>query len=300
MALIKWRQWRLGWGTGVALLLLGGVLVYETNRAQAERTPTAPAPSRPARANVFAEGRLVSPAGSDITLAAEAGGRISALHAREFEVVEAGTLLVELESSEQKAALAEARARLGEIKVELAFLEKEKNRAVELQKRGTVAVVELDKANFNVDATLARSRTVSATIARLERALDKTRIVAPISGVVTAVQRDRGEVVASGDPLLTIVDLSRLDVEVEIGEFDIARVSLGAEATVRAEGFEGQAWSGRVEHIPGWVTSRRLKPLDPGKPMDTRVLPVKVTLPSQHPLKLGQRVEVEVQYTSTR
>ena len=39
---------------------------------------------------------------------------------------------------------------------------------------------------------------------------------------------------------------------------------------------------------------RRLKPQDPGRPSDTRVLLVKVALDEKTPLKLGQRVEVEI------
>jgi len=284
----------MGWGTVTAAALLSGVLIYETRRAQAEQAPLPTSQKNAKKSGVFAEGRLISPAGSDVTLAAETGGRISKLLAAEFSEVKAGEVLIQLDSRRQAAALAEARARLGEIKVELAFFSKQQTRAVELQKRGTVAVVELDKANFDADAARARLATVSATIARLQRDVDETSIVAPISGIVTAVHQDMGEVIASGDPLLTIVDLSKLEVEVEVGEFDIARIKRGAMATIVAEGFESQTWQGKVFEVPGWVTSRRLKPLDPGRPSDTRVLPVKVSLPDEHPLKLGQRVEVEI------
>jgi len=300
MAWLGWRYGRMGWGTATALALLSGVLIYETNRAQAEQAAHPSPPKFAKKSAVFAEGRLIVPAGSEITLAAETGGRIKKLLAGEFTEVKAGELLIELDGGRQSAALAEARARLGEIKVELAFFVKQQGRAAELQKRGGVAVVELDKANFDTDAARARLRTVSATIARLERDLEETRVVAPISGVVTTVHQDIGEVIAAGDPLLTIVDLSRLQVEVEVGEFDVARVQRGAPATIAAEGFERQTWQGEVFEVPGWVTSRRLKPLDPGRPSDTRVLPVKVSLPPDHPLKLGQRVEVEIKDVTKR
>ena len=76
-------------------------------------------------------------------------------------------------------------------------------------------------------------------------------------------------------------------------EFDASRVTLGAGAVVTAEGFDGRRWRGTVEEIPDAVSGRRLKPQDPGKPQDTRVLIVKVKLAEPTPLKLGQRVEVE-------
>lgn len=69
---------------------------------------------------------------------------------------------------------------------------------------------------------------------------------------------------------------------------------LGSPVTIRAEGVTGVSWKGHVEEIPDEVTARKLKPQDPGKPTDTRVLLVKVAIDEPTPLKLGRRVEVEI------
>jgi len=132
-----------------------------------------------------------------------------------------------------------------------------------------------------------------AGAARIWANLAKAKIVAPIDGTVTQRFADAGEMVASGTPLVTVTDLRHLRVEAEIGEFDVARVRLGAEVTIRAEGYE-QHWRGKVAEIPDRVVPRALKALDPSRPVDTRVLVVKVELSEPVPLKLGQRVEVEV------
>ena len=50
-----------------------------------------------------------------------------------------------------------------------------------------------------------------------------------------------------------------------------------------------------IEEIPDSVVNRRLKPQDPSKPIDTRVLLVKVAFAEETPLKLGQRVEVKIE-----
>ena len=93
---------------------------------------------------------------------------------------------------------------------------------------------------------------------------------------------------------MTIADLKKLRIEAEVDEFDAGRVTLGAEVVVKAEGFDDQQWRGIVEEIPDSVIARKLKPEDPGRPSDTRVLMVKVALQEKTPLKLGQRVEVEI------
>jgi hypothetical protein len=79
MAWIGWRHFRVGWGTATAGALLLGVLIYETSRAQAEQSPAPSAGKEAKKSGVFAEGRVVAPAGSDIPLAAETGGRIAQL-----------------------------------------------------------------------------------------------------------------------------------------------------------------------------------------------------------------------------
>jgi len=98
----------------------------------------------------------------------------------------------------------------------------------------------------------------------------------------------------AGAPIVTLSDLSKLRVEVEVGEFDAGRVKVDAPAQIRAEGYEGKVWKGTVEEIPDEVVPRRQRPLDPSRPVDTRVLLVKVRLDEPTPLRLGQRVEVEV------
>jgi hypothetical protein len=64
--------------------------------------------------------------------------------------------------------------------------------------------------------------------------------------------------------------------------------------SIVAEGFPGASWRGLVEEIPDTVVGRRLRPEDPGRPIDSRVLPVKIAFGEPTPLKLGQRVEVEL------
>jgi hypothetical protein len=83
-------------------------------------------------------------------------------------------------------------------------------------------------------------------------------------------------------------------VEAEVDEFDTALVRLGSRVAITAEGYKEGPWPGRVEEVPDTVVGRRLRPEDPGRPIDARVLPVKIAFSGPTPLKLGQRVEVEI------
>jgi hypothetical protein len=96
--------------------------------------------------------------------------------------------------------------------------------------------------------------------------------------------------------IVTIADLYRvrIEAEVEVDEDDSGRVALGAEVRLTAEGFERASWLAKVAEIPDSVVPHRIRPEDPGRPIDARVLPVKIVFGGSIPLKLGQRAEIEI------
>ena len=148
---------------------------------------------------------------------------------------------------------------------------------------------------------MARARR-SAAIAsrdRLDALIAKTRITSPIDGVVTARHVQPGEIAAPGTAVVTVVDLNRLRIEAEVDEFDAARVALGSPVMITAEGYGPTKWRGTVEEISDSVVGRRTRPADPGRPIDARVLPVKIALAEPSPLKLGQRIDVEIASSNT-
>ncbi len=275
--------------------LLVGVAAYEWKQAKAgEAISTAQAkPSTKAAPNVLAEGRVAVPVGSEITVGAELNGKLIRLLVKERDQVKAGDVLAEVDVREQQAALNEAWARVKEAGADVDYTARERKRSQQLWNNNVVAEASLDRSVH--DSTVAEGRRASllAGATRISANIAKSRVVAPIDGTVTERFADVGEMVAAGSPLLTLTDLSQLRIEAEVGEFDVARVRLGAEVTIRAEGYAAH-WSGKVAEIPDRVVPRSLKPLDPSRPVDTRVLIVKVELSKPVPLKLGQRVEVEV------
>jgi HlyD family secretion protein len=260
--------------------------------AKPETVPAAPAES--AAGGVVAEGRLVTYPGAEVVIGTEVPGTLVRLLVQEKDRVRKGQLVAEIKADDVRAELQEARSRVSEADADIRFADLDIERADRLlaAKVGTQETV--DRARRNRDAAHARRATALAAVERLQAVLAKSRLVAPIDGVVIARPVDAGEHLEAGDPVLTLADLGRTRVEAEVDEFDAGRVSLGSPVEVTAEGYDGQAWKATVEEIPDAVVARRLKPQDPGRPSDTRVLLVKVALAETTPLKLGQRVEVTI------
>lgn len=276
----------------VALVTL--VAGYEWHTARrAVNVAAAQVRAQPSQRGILAEGRLAVYPGSEVTVSAEIDGKLLDLRVGEEDRVAKGDLIAGLDVTDRSASLNEARARVSEAQADVDFLSNEKTRAETLLGHDVVPRAEFDKSVHDERAARARRVVLLAGVTQLQTTLAKSKVSAPISGTVTARFADPGEMLVAGAPIVTITDLSRVRVEAEVGEFDAGRVRLGAAVRVTAEGFDG-SWRGEVEQIPDVVVTQRLRPLDPARPTDTRVLLVKVHLSEPTPLKVGQRVQVEI------
>ena len=248
-----------------------------------------------ARSRVVAEGRVVTYPGREITLSAEYAGMVSKLAVEELSTVRKGDLIAEIGCEERHAELAEVKARIGECEADIALAQWRLERSQELAKNGASSRDEVQEHIRNLAAGQARRSALLATARRLETIIAKSTIRAPIDGTVIQRSVDAGEMISVGQPLVTIADVSRTRIEAEVDEFDAGRVRVGAEVLVSSDGFPDIAWKGIVEEVPDVVVARRMKPEDPSRPTDTRVLLAKIVLKGPAPLKLGQRVEMAIQ-----
>ena len=149
-------------------------------------------------------------------------------------------------------------------------------RARDLRKDGLLPAAELDSAIAAADTAAAQVRGAEAALRRLQQGreaadrrvaearadaarvadlLAKTDIVAPISGVVTRLPVQEGEMVVMGiqgqlgTTLMTISDLAAIDAEVKVAEADVLRIQLDQTATVTLEAIPGVSLTGRVVEI---------------------------------------------------
>ena len=274
---------------GLTLIVL---TVFQVRALRADR-PLSSAPKPAERARIVAEGRVVAYPGAEVTVGTDVAGTLQSLRVEEKDVVKRGDVLAVIKAEELRAGLREAEAVVAEAQADIRLYEAERERAKRMWEEQVGTRQNRDRADRDVDSARARKDRARAEVERLRALLEKTTIFAPIDGTVISRETHAGETVDAGADLLTIANLDRIRVEAEVDEYDASRVSLGAPVKLRAEGYD-RTWTGVIEEIPDAMISRRLKPQDPSKPVDTRVLLVKVSLSAQTPLKLGQRVEVEI------
>ena len=124
--------------------------------------------------------------------------------------------------------------------------------------------LETERANAAQDQLRLRDvERARAQVAQIENQLGEqsvqlgeTRIVAPIGGEIVRKYLEEGELIASatagfaqGAAIVTIADLGRMQVRVNINEVDVSRVRVGQDVDIRIEGMSGQVFHGRVASI---------------------------------------------------
>lgn len=243
---------------------------------------------------ILAEGHVVACPDAEVVVGAELAGTVTRVLVREKSVVHKGDLLVVLRGDEIRASAEEAVARVNEIDADLALIEQEQLHLNRLAEKPPGPEEAGDKLKARWKAAKARRAAAAAGYKRIQAEFARTRIHSPIDGVIVSRTVNPGETVNLGAPLLRIVDLKRLRIEAEIDEYDIPRCTTGCTVTIITPGHSGQSWPGTVEEIADSLIPRRIRSEDPGRPTDTRVLPVRISLGESTPLKLGQRVEVKI------
>jgi RND family efflux transporter MFP subunit len=259
--------------------------------SQAPGKSRSPSPGQP---RILAEGHVTARPGAEVVLGAEVAGTIARVLVHEKAAVHKGDLLVEFRGAEIRAAAEEAVARVSEVDAELAGIEQERDRLDRQQPKQPGLTEARERVQTRWNVARARRAAAAAGYRRVEAEYARTRVRTPIDGVVVSLSATSGETVAMGSPLLRIVDLTRLRVEAEIDDYDIPRCTAGSTVRIGVPGDSGHSWQGTVEEVAECLIPRRLRPDDPGRPTDTRVLPVRIAFQESAPLKLGQRVEVEI------
>jgi membrane fusion protein (multidrug efflux system) len=187
----------------------------------------------PVSNTVNAVGALI--AEDSVILRPEIDGRIDKLLFKEGQPVKKGTVLVVLDSAEQRARLAAAQA-------DLKLAESRYKRSEELVAQNFISRQALDEARANLDILRARRQQEQV-------ALNKTVIRAPFSAVAGLRQVSPGAYVSKGSDLVRLDALGSLKLEVPVPETYLSLVRIGLPITLTFDALPGQTFSGKVHAI---------------------------------------------------
>lgn len=146
------------------------------------------------------------------------------------------------------------------------------------------------------DVQLAEARVAAAeaALAKAEADARLSRVLAPLDGTILRIYARPGDQVASGDGLLEMADLTRMDVVADVFETDLPRLREGAVAEVVIPG-ENRRVGATVREI-GWQVRRTTQAgTDPVAAVDSRTVEVRLTLSDEGVALLRRRTNMQVQ-----
>jgi RND family efflux transporter MFP subunit len=174
-------------------------------------------------------------ASNDVNVISETQGSVRQVHLKVGDVVQAGTVLVEIEDHIQRSNLSTA-----EISYQKA--KRDFERSETLFQENSISRAQLDAGRLAMQAAENQFE-----IAR--RQLENTRIKTPIAGTVNARLVDVGTMVQPGMPVANVVDIITLKVRVNVSEQEAFRLKPGDPVDISTDVYPGQKFQARVDNI---------------------------------------------------
>ncbi|MFZ6845912.1 efflux RND transporter periplasmic adaptor subunit [Undibacterium sp. RuTC16W] len=173
---------------------------------------------------------------------------------REGEAVQAGQVLIKMDTTEYDARLEQARGALlaAQGQLEIAKQTRDNNKA--LLDKNFISKNAFDNAINQYAIAAANVDSAKGALSVAQKALADTLIKAPIAGVISTRSVQPGEKVSADNRLLDIVDLRTLEMEAAVPSQDIANIRLGQEVALKVEGISA-AIVGKVTRINPAVQS---------------------------------------------
>ena len=204
----------------------------------------------------------------EATVRAEVGGSILDVRVEEGQPVRQGALILRIEARALDDARLSAQSAVRSAEQALGVAEREAERTETLVKGGALAERDLEAARNAAAAAQAQLADARARLASAERQLADTIIRAPIGGIVSDRPVNRGDVVAPGTALVTIIDPSSMRLDASVPSAALSALHVDAPVEFRVRGYGDQIFTGHIERI------------SPAADPVTRQVPIYVSVPN--------------------
>lgn len=205
----------------------------------------------------------------NIEISAQVPGRIVKIGVKEGDEVKAGDFLLGLDSTQYEANTDRDQAFIQSTEADLIQAEARMKRDANFfnsQKKlfgeGLISQDQMETANVQAETSSAQFKSIQFQIqqakASLKSSMDnlsKTVYGSPIDGIITSLRVEEGEIALigtmnnPGTVLMTIADLSVMEVEVEVDETDVVGLDLGQSSEVKVDAFPDIVFQGKVTEI---------------------------------------------------
>jgi membrane fusion protein, multidrug efflux system len=210
-------------------------------------------------------------------------GKIIKRQAEVGQRVKAGQILAQLDPQDYKLAVEGARAQVAVAATNRDLAAADFKRFQSLKEQNFISGAELERRETTLKSAQAQFTQAQAQLANLGNQVGYTNLVAAVSGIITAVEAEQGQVVSAGAPVVRIAQEGARDVVFSVPEDKLASVAVGSVA--RAKRWTGDA-------VTGDELSGKIRELAASADPLTRTYQAKLSLDESMNLPLGSTVYV--------
>ncbi|WP_372840180.1 efflux RND transporter periplasmic adaptor subunit [Phaeovulum sp.] len=208
-------------------------------------------------------------------LSSQVNGRVEAVSAQPGDRVTEGEVLAQIDVETLTLELKQARSNADATQARLNLAEVQLERTQQLIDRGFTTTSSLDEARSTVTQLRAQVSALEDQVAGAELRLRNATVRAPYAGAISKRSAEPGQYVGIGTPLVTVVDLTSVEMNAS------AAVGAGSQLT------RGQAVSVHVDGIPGRTFEGVVTRINPVAEEGTRTIPVYVQIENADGILLG-------------
>jgi HlyD family secretion protein len=190
-----------------------------------------------------------------VQISAYVMGKVTRLPVKEGDRVRQGQVLVQIDPASYAAQVKQNRASLELAQANLAQTELIYKRKQELFSAGLISQEEHEATTTQYNLDRARLTQAEASLEQAQDTYAKTTITSPINGTVVQLNVEVGEVVVTGtmnnagSVIMTVADLSQMEVAAQVDESDVRDIKLGQEAQVEVDAIIGKTFKGVVSEV---------------------------------------------------
>lgn len=183
------------------------------------------------------------------TVKAKVPGEVRAIGVREGEAVRAGQLIARIDTADLEARLAERNGALESARAQLALAEKTRAMNNRLLAENFISQNAYDGSQSTHDVAVGNVKSAEAQVRLAQNALKDASVAAPLGGIVARRHVQAGEKVAVESPLVTIVDLSDLELAALVPASDVPELAIGMPVELSVDGFGERRFRGAIGRI---------------------------------------------------
>ena len=189
----------------------------------------------------------------EVQITSMVSGWITDITVLEGDTVQPGQHLISIDKKQYQAAYDQAASQVKSSEANLKNIKSQRARTESLFAQKLISKQELEQIEASYESAKSQVEQARAALLSREDELSKTRLVAPKYGIVTSLTKEEGEMALGGmfNPgvLMTIADLSFMEVLVDVNENDVVTINIGDTTEIEIDAFPDSVFYGLVSEI---------------------------------------------------